>query len=124
MKVAVSSSGPELSSPADQRFGRCAYFVLVETDSMTAQSHPNESRAATGGAGIQTGQFVASLGAKAVLTGNVGPNAARVLGAAGIKVYVGVSGTVEEAVDAYRAGTLKEAPSATVGPHFGMGGVR
>jgi predicted Fe-Mo cluster-binding NifX family protein len=124
MKVVISSSGPELTSPADPRFGRCAYFVLVESESMSARSYPNESRQASGGAGIQAGQFVASLGAEAVLTGNVGPNATRVLGAAGIKVYAGISGTVEEAVNDLKAGKLKTVSSATVGPHFGMGGVR
>ena len=121
MKIVVSSTGPELSSATDPRFGRCSYFILVDSDSMDAKSFPNESKTAMGGAGIQAGQFVASLGAAAVLTGNVGPNAARVLGASGLKIYTGAAGTVEEAVNNFKAGKLKEASSATVGPHFGMG---
>ena len=124
MKVVVTSSGQELTSPIDPRFGRCAFFMLVDTDSMDAVPYPNDSRQAAGGAGIQAGQFAASLGAEAVLTGNVGPNAARVLDAAGIKVYTGISGTVEDALRALKAGTLQVASSATVGPHFGTGGVR
>jgi predicted Fe-Mo cluster-binding NifX family protein len=124
MKIVVSSTGPELTSPADPRFGRCSYFVVVETETMEAKAHSNESRIAMGGAGIQAGQFVASLGAQAVITGNVGPNAARVLAAAGVKVYTGASGTVEEAVKNFSAGELSSASSATVSAHFGMGGGR
>lgn len=124
MKVVVSSTGPELSSAADPRFGRCSYFVEVETETMEARAHSNESRTAMGGAGIQAGQFVASLGARAVITGNVGPNAARVLAAAGVKVFTGASGTVEEAVKKYQAGQLNQTSSATVSAHAGMGGGR
>jgi len=121
MKVIFTAEGPNLSSPTDPRFGRCANFVLVDTDSMAVQSYVNESRQAMGGAGIQAGQFVASLGAAAVVTGQVGPNAARVLKAAGIKIYVGSSGTVQQALDAFRAGKLSEASAATVEPHSGLG---
>ncbi len=124
MKIVVSSTGPELSSASDPRFGRCAYFVVVETETMEARAHSNESRTAMGGAGIQAGQFVASLGAEAVITGNVGPNAARVLTAAGLKIHTGASGTVEEAVKSFQAGKLSQASSATVSAHFGMGGGR
>ncbi|MFH1037232.1 MAG: NifB/NifX family molybdenum-iron cluster-binding protein [PVC group bacterium] len=124
MKVVVSSTGPDLSSATDPRFGRCSYFVLVDSDSMETKSYPNESQTAMGGAGIQAGQFVSSLGAEAVITGNVGPNAARVLGASGMKIYTGAAGTAEKAVNDFKAGKLKEVSSATVGPPFGMGGGR
>jgi len=124
MKVVVSSTGPELSSTTDPRFGRCSYFVVVETETMEAKAHSNTSRTAMGGAGIQAGQFVASLGAEAVITGNVGPNAARVLSAAGVKVFTGAAGTVEEAVKNFQAGQLNQTSSATVSAHAGMGGGR
>ncbi len=124
MKIVVSSTGPELTSGVDPRFGRCPYFVVVETESMEAKAHSNESRMAMGGAGIQAGQFVASLGAPTMITGNVGPNAARVLAAAGVKVYIGASGTVEEAVKDFLAGKLSQTSSANVPAHDGMGGGR
>lgn len=124
MKVVFTADGTGLSSPTDPRFGRCAGFVLVDTDSMAVQSHPNPSRQAAGGAGIQAGQFVAALGAQAVVTGQVGPNAARVLKAAGIRIFVGAAGAVQEALDAFRAGKLSETDAATVETHSGMGGKR
>ncbi|MBW2001843.1 MAG: NifB/NifX family molybdenum-iron cluster-binding protein, partial [Deltaproteobacteria bacterium] len=32
MKIAVSSTGTDLNSEIDPRFGRCAYFIIVNTD--------------------------------------------------------------------------------------------
>lgn len=124
MKIVISSTGPDLTSAADPRFGRCGYFIVVDTDSLEFKAHSNESQRAMGGAGIQAGQFVSSLGAEAVVTGNVGPNAARVLGASGLKIYVGASGSVQQVVEDFKAGKLKEVSSANVGSHFGMGGMR
>ncbi|HIJ21048.1 MAG TPA: NifB/NifX family molybdenum-iron cluster-binding protein, partial [Deltaproteobacteria bacterium] len=104
MKIAVSSSGNNLDSQIDPRFGRCAYFVIVDTENMNFEAFDNESIALGGGAGIQAAQFVASKGAKAILTGNVGPNAVKTLGAAGVEVFVGQNGTVREALERYRNG--------------------
>ena len=61
-------------------------------------------------------------GAKAVLTGNCGPNAERTLSAAGVKLYTAVTGTVEEAVKLFKSGKLSEASGPNVKPHFGMDG--
>jgi predicted Fe-Mo cluster-binding NifX family protein len=89
MKIAVSSSGKNLESPIDSRFGRCAYFLIIETDDMSFDFFDNENIALGGGAGIQSAQFVASRGAKAVITGNCGPNATQTLSAAGVELFVG-----------------------------------
>jgi predicted Fe-Mo cluster-binding NifX family protein len=81
----------------------------------------NDSTNAAHGAGIQAAQTVANMGAKVVITGNVGPNAFNVLSAAGIKLVTGVSGSIREAVEKYKSGQLKETGNPTVGGHFGMG---
>ena len=120
MKVALSSSGKDLDSPIDPRFGRCAYFLIIETDDMNFESIDNENIALSGGAGIQSAQFVASKGVKAVITGNCGPNAVRTLSAAGIELFVGQTGTVREAVERYRNGKLRPTNKANVSDHYGM----
>jgi predicted Fe-Mo cluster-binding NifX family protein len=94
MKVALSSSGKDLDSNVDPRFGRCPYFIIYDTDSDAFELLDNESRQAMGGAGIQAGQTIAKTGAKAVITGNVGPNAHRVLSSSKIDIYTGVSGKI------------------------------
>ena len=122
MKIAVSSSGNSLDSQIDPRFGRCAYFLIVDTDDMDFETFDNESIALGGGAGIQAAQFVASKGAKAILTGNVGPNAVKTLGAAGVEIFVGQNGTVGEALERYKSGSLQSTSTPNVADHHGMGG--
>ena len=82
----------------------------------------NDSVTAAGGAGISAAKAVADAGAEAVLTGNCGPNAQRTLSAAGVKLYTGLTGTLSEVVELYKAGKLTEASEANVQSHFGMGG--
>jgi predicted Fe-Mo cluster-binding NifX family protein len=122
MKIAFSSTGTDLDSEIDPRFGRCAYFLIVNPDDMTFEAIENESMSLGGGAGIQSGQFIASKGANVVITGNVGPNASRTLNAAGVDVIVGVSGPIREAIERYKRGELSPTNQANVPDHFGMGG--
>ncbi len=106
MKIAVSSSGNNLDSQIDPRFGRCTYLVIVETDDMSFEVFENENIALTGGAGIQTASFVASKGSKMVITGNCGPNATDALSAAGIKIITGQSGIIKDVVEKFKNDTL------------------
>lgn len=124
MKIAVSASGNSLNAQIDPRFGRCAFFLLVELDNMTFESFDNQSIAQGGGAGIQAAQFIASKGAKAVITGNCGPNAVKTLNAAGIDVIMGQDGTVSEAVDRYKRGELAASKEPNVSDHHGTPGRR
>jgi predicted Fe-Mo cluster-binding NifX family protein len=124
MKVAVSAQAPSLGAAVDPRFGRAAYFVLVETDDMTFEALENSSRNLGGGAGIQAARWMAEKGAKAVLTGFCGPNAHETLTAAGIQVMGDCSGTVAEAVEQYRSGALGAISAPNAGSHAGMPGGR
>lgn len=122
MKIAISSTGKTLDAAVDPRFGRCAILLFVETDDMSFEVVDNASSSLGHGAGIQTAQLVAQKDAKAVLTGNCGPNAHQTLTAAGIDVYVGCSGTVAEAVARFKAGELQPAASPNVAEHSGLKG--
>ena len=122
MMVAVSSSGENIKAPVDPRFGRCEFFIIVDTGSMEFEALRNVGTTSVGGAGIAAAQQVADKGVQAVITGDVGPNAMGTLAAAGLKVITGASGTVEEAVKKFLSGDLTEATGATVGGHHGMGG--
>ena len=120
MKIAVTSKSNNLESEIDPRFGRCSYFLIVDTDTMNFEYLSNESAMASGGAGIQAAQNVAKTGAEVVVTGNMGPNAFQTLSAAGIRVFTGANGTVKDAIEKYKKGELKKTESASVGSHFGM----
>ncbi len=123
MKIVVSAVGATLDSEVDPRFGRCRYLIYVDTDTMDFEAQDNAASGAGGGAGIATGQAVIDKGVEVVLTGNLGPNAHSVLSQAGIRIITGVSGTVREAVEAFKKGGLTETLNPTVKAHAGMGGM-
>ena len=121
MKIAVTAQGGSLDAIVDQRFGRAAYFVVVDPDTMELEIVDNKQNLqAASGAGVQAAQTVADQGVKAILTGNCGPKAFRTLSAADIEVFMGLSGTVKEAIAAYKSGDLTSAGSANVEAHSGI----
>jgi len=120
MKTAVTSTGPTLDDNVEARFGRCAYFLIIDTDTMQLEAIENPNIALGGGAGIQSAQLMSEKGVTAVLTGNCGPNAFNVFGQAGIQVIVGVSGPVRNAVEQFKTGRFSSASGPNVASHFGM----
>ena len=120
MKVCVTSQGNSLDAMVDPRFGRCPYFIVADTDTIEFEAVQNPNVAGTGGVGVQSGQLMSEKKVKAVLTGNVGPNAFRTLQAAEIDIVTGVSGTVKEAIEKYKKGELKPTSDANVNSKFGM----
>lgn len=121
MKACVSAAGNNLEAQIDPRFGRCAYLVIVDSETMQFEAVPNVATSAFVGAGIQAAQTITNKGAKVVITGNVGPNAFGALSAAGIEIATVAAGTVKDAVEKYKRGELEKADTPTVEGHFGMG---
>jgi predicted Fe-Mo cluster-binding NifX family protein len=122
MKVAVSSSGKNLESLIDPRFGRCAYFLLVETDDMSFEVFDNQSISLGGSAGIKSAQLISSTGAKAVITGNCRPDAIQSLTAAGIEVFLGNIGIAREVLQKHKNGQLTSTTTADSSEYSGLGG--
>jgi len=124
MKIAVSAIAGNLDAMVDARFGRCAYFLIVEVEENKIKGHEaikNPGVSAMGGAGIQAAQIVASKKIDVLITGNIGPNAFNVLSGTGIKILTGIGGiTVKKAVQRYLKGELKETKTPTT-PGFGPG---
>jgi predicted Fe-Mo cluster-binding NifX family protein len=120
MKICITAQGNTLDSEVDPRFGRCAYFLIVNIDTMEFEASENSSAQTMGGAGIQAGKFVLDKGVKAVLTGNVGPNAFQTLQAGGTEIITGISGKVIDVVNRYKNGELKATGGPNVQSHFGM----
>ncbi|MGD8456160.1 MAG: NifB/NifX family molybdenum-iron cluster-binding protein [Anaerolineales bacterium] len=123
MKIAITSSGKENTSPLNPRFGRCEYFIIIDTDTKEWKAVNNPAIGARGGAGTQAAQFIANQGAKAVISGRFGPNAFTTLEAAGLQAFVSVQETVDAALDKFLAGELEQITAAT-GPQKHVGGSR
>ena len=123
MKIAVTSKGTDLDSEIDERFGRAAYILIVDPDSMKVEVLDNsENNNVAQGAGIQAASMVSGKGAQALLTGFCGPKAMTAFSGVGIEVFTGQAGTVRQAVEAYKQGNLQPSATANVGEKFGMAG--
>ena len=120
MKIAITSTGNTLESEVDSRFGRCAYFIIYDTDSKNFEAISNSAVMESSGAGIKSAQTIKNTGAEILLTGNVGPKAMTALSAAKVGVAVGVIGKVQEAIDKFSTGEYKVTQEANVASHFGF----
>jgi len=120
MKVCVTSTGPSLDSRVDLRFGRAPYFIVFDVEARSYEVIENKQQLdLPQGAGVQSAAIVAKSGAEAVLTGNCGPKAFRVLDESKIAVYVGLDNmTVVEAIGQFSAGKLQPITAANVEGHW------
>lgn len=119
MKIAVTAQGGDMKSPVDPRFGRARHFIVIDTETKEWTAFDNtQNLNAMQGAGIQASRNVADLGVKAVVTGNIGPKAFATLQSAGIDVFIGADGTVEQAFEKFETGALERAGGANVRGHW------
>lgn len=120
MRICVSSKGNSEDSVMDPRFGRAAYFIIIDTDTIESEIIENGAAVSGGGAGITSGQLMVDRGVAAVITGNMGPNAMNVLKAANIEIYRGLNISVKENIENFKKGLLEKI-NTTVPSHYGMG---
>jgi predicted Fe-Mo cluster-binding NifX family protein len=119
MKIAITSRGKDLDAQVDPRFGRAAYIVLVDSETLAFEVIDNsENLNAFKGAGIQAATMISDKGADVLLTGHCGPNAYKALDAAGVKVANDAQGTIRDVVAAFNAGQFTFATEADVDGHW------
>ncbi len=98
MKILITATAPELSAKIDERFGRAAYFIVVDTDKDGFEAIENDAVNAATGAGIAAAKKAIEINPDIVITGNCGPKAEQLLVAAKIKIQTGAAGTVADAI--------------------------
>lgn len=119
MRIAITTQGATLDSPLDPRFGRAAGFIIYDLTADAFDYLDNATNMGLGqGAGIQAAQGVVAAGAKALVTGHVGPKAFLALQRGGVDMYLSGAGTVREAVEAFKAGTLTRAGAPDKDGHW------
>ena len=110
MKIAVSSTGKNLTDNISEVFARCPYFIIAEIENQEIKKFEaikNESENQMGGAGISAAQLMAEKNIKAVIAKNVGPRALDVLNQFKIGIYVG-DGTIEKVLQEFIDGKLEK----------------
>jgi predicted Fe-Mo cluster-binding NifX family protein len=119
MKVEITSTGKELDSKLDPRFGRTASFILVDPDPMDFEAVENSQNLnLPQGAGIQAGKTIVDHHVDVLITGNCGPKAFKVLQQANVQVVTGAHGTVSDAITQFKNGDLDVALEANVEGHW------
>lgn len=119
MIIAVSTSGENLSSPVDSRFGRAPRFLIFDSENGDFQLVDNmQNLNAAQGAGIQSAQNVINTGAKVLITGHTGPKAFGLLNAANVEIFNIENVTVEKALELYKSGKIAPSLSADVDSHW------
>jgi len=121
MKIAISSTGNNLESEVDARFGRCSYFLILEIEDKKIKDFKaieNTAKAQMGGAGITAGEIVAKQKVDAIITINLGPRAFSVFEQFKIKIYQG-EGKIKKVVQEFLDKKLKELTNATGPQHHG-----
>lgn len=119
MRIAVTAMGKDLDAALDPRFGRAQnILILDEKGELLEALDNNKNINAMQGAGIQAARTMADHKVEVLLTGHCGPNAFQTLQAAGIKIVVGMSGTVREAFGRFSRNETTYAASPDTGGHW------
>lgn len=116
MKICVSSVGENLESEIDPRFGRCEYFVIVETSDheiVNIEAVKNVGANQDSGAGIGATEQIGNLAVDVLITGGVGPKAKDALEKLDIEVCK-KSGVAMVAVNEYLNDNKIESGNETV----------
>ncbi len=143
MKVCITSTGKELDSLVDARFGRTPYFIVVDTETNDVEVFENTCSENTQGAGTGAVSLVVDKGIDVLLTGRVGPKAAIAFQATDVKLVEGMAEnqTVREALAKFTrgeytqtgrpeqlsagiAGATEQGPGTGMGRGMGCGGGR
>lgn len=119
MKTAFSCRQGDLNEQLEQRFGRSPKFLIIDTETDEKKIIDNKlNMNSPQGAGIQTAKNLYDAGVEAVVSGHLGPNAFQTLKSAGISAYTASNMSVNEAYEAFKAGSLKKLDNPDVQGHY------
>ena len=121
MKIAISAKGKNSISMIDDRFGRCEYFVIYNSDDDSIEAIENSARNEAGGAGGKAVKLLSQQKVDIALVPELGPKAKDAIVAFGIAAFkIKDCSTVQEAITKYKNGELQKLNASTVAEHFGI----
>ena len=72
MRIAITSTGNNSDAIIDQRFGRCAFFVIYDSEIDNIEYIPNTNKDVKEGAGPASVELIASQKVNKVISGGFG----------------------------------------------------
>jgi len=97
MKIGVAATGGSLDAEVAEQFGRCRWFVVVDSETLRFEAFLNSAITMASGAGPAVVKELVDRGAQVVLAGKFGPKAQQALEAAGVR-HAEASGKIRAAV--------------------------
>ncbi len=104
--VAIPTTGRTTSAEIAPLFDRAPFFLIIGLGTFRVIPNPNVNDAR--GVGIQSAQLVVSEGASAVIADNISLEAMNALRDLRVKVYAGVKGTADQALQWFGSDRLTE----------------
>ncbi|MDI6639268.1 MAG: NifB/NifX family molybdenum-iron cluster-binding protein [Methanocellales archaeon] len=112
MKVCVPTMGQSgMNDMISPHFGRAPTFTIVDTETNEIEVLPNTGEHM--GGIMLAPEIIAEAGVHVILCSGLGPRAIHMFEQFGIEVFVGASGTVKDAIGAWKSGRLQEATDET-----------
>lgn len=118
MKIAISSEGKDLDSNCSSMFGRCAYFIIAETNGENIKkikTIENTGVNQRSGAGINAAKLIGNENVNSLITAAVGPKAFDALKEWNIDIYKSKKNVNKENIEELVKGNLEiiEGPNST-----------
>jgi predicted Fe-Mo cluster-binding NifX family protein len=108
MKICIPTNGEKgLDDYVGEHFGRVPTYTIVDLDNEDVKVIRNSSHH-MGGEGYPP-ELMAKEGVNAMVCRGLGRRAINMFEEYGIDVYIGATGTVKDAIEAFKSGNLKKA---------------
>ncbi|MBU1299467.1 MAG: NifB/NifX family molybdenum-iron cluster-binding protein [Bacteroidetes bacterium] len=78
-----------------EQFGRCQYFLIVDSKTMKFEAVSNLGEQMNSGAGPKAAELIINKSVEVLLTGHVGDKAEEALKRSGVKIVDGLKGTIK-----------------------------
>jgi predicted Fe-Mo cluster-binding NifX family protein len=107
-RIVLTSEGNTLEDDVADHFGRCPYFIVVETEGGKMESHKAvKNPYFENHVPFAVPEFISKLKPDVLITGGIGPRAIGAFESMNIKVIHGFSGKNSEAVERYLKGDIE-----------------
>ena len=117
MLILIGSDGNKLESPIAKRFGHADYFIIYNTETKSFEAFENIDE----GHNHENLQQFLDKGVEVFIVGNIGPHAFEVINTPKSKVYLAKKMSIQEAVDKFLKGELKQLTEPTAKHSIGHG---